>query len=244
MLPYLRIGSFLLQTSGLAILFGVWLGTFLVEKEARRLQLKSDQVYNLVFYGLVSGLVGARLAYALRYVSAYVENPLSLFALNPNTLSAVDGLLVGLLIAWVYGWRKGLPFRRTLDALAPGFAAFMVFWGVSHFLSGDAFGSPARLPWSIFLWNEYRHPAQIYEILAAVVIFLVVWRRPLGEYGRGFNFLLFVSLSAGARLFLEAFRGDSVIWPGGLRAAQLISIAVLLAALWIMRSWYLSATES
>lgn len=57
MLPYLRLGPFLLQTSGLALLLGVWIGLSFSEKEARRLGIKPDIVYNLVFYGLVSGLI-------------------------------------------------------------------------------------------------------------------------------------------------------------------------------------------
>jgi phosphatidylglycerol:prolipoprotein diacylglycerol transferase len=237
MLPYLRLGPLLLQTAGLALLLGVWVGLSLTERGAQRVGIKPDLVYNLAFYGLVGGLIGARLAYAARYLSAYLASPISLVALNPNTLSPGDGLLIGALVAGIYGWRKELKLRPTLDALAPGLAAFMVALGASHLLNGEAFGSPANLPWSIYLWNEYRHPTQIYEILAAIVIFLVVWRRPLGQPGQGVNFLQVVALSAAARVFLEAFRGDSLVWPGGFRAAQVIGLLVLLASLWLIKAW-------
>lgn len=237
MFPYLRIGPLLLQTPGLVLLVGVWVGLSLTEKESLRLKLKPDAVYNLVFYALISGIIGARLAYAARFVNAYIENPLSLFSINPNTLSPDDGLLIGLLVAVIYGYRKQLPLRPTLDALAPGLAAFMLAFGVSHFLSGDAFGAKTDLPWRIFLWNEYRHPTQIYETLAAIFTFVIVWLRPLGLPGRGLNFLLVVALSAGARLFLEAFRGDSLIWSGGFRSAQIVALPVLAVSLWLMKAW-------
>ena len=243
MFPYLRIGPLLLQTPGLALLIGVWVGLSLAEKESLRLRLKADAVYNLVFFALISGIIGARLAYAARFLNAYVENPISLFSINPNTLSPNDGLLIGLLVAVIYGYRKRLPLRPTLDALAPGLAAFMVALGVSHLLSGDAFGAKTDLPWRIFLWNEYRHPTQVYETLAAIFIFLIVWLRSLELPGRGLNFLLVVSLSAGARLFLEAFRGDSVIWSGGFRSAQIVALLLLAVALWLMKSWS-QTTES
>jgi phosphatidylglycerol:prolipoprotein diacylglycerol transferase len=237
MLPYLRLGPFLLQTAGLVLLLGVWIGLSLSEREARRLEIKPDIVYNLVFYGLVSGLIGARLAYAARYLNASLANPASLFALNPNTLAPTEGLLIGALVAFVYGWRKRLKLRPTLDALAPGLAAFMVALGVSHLLNGEAFGAPGNLPWSIYLWNEYRHPAQVYEIIAALSVLLIMLRRPLGQSGQGLNFLLVIALSATTRLFLEAFRGDSLVWPGGFRAAQVISLLILLATLWVMKVW-------
>lgn len=237
MLPYLRIGPFLLQLPGLALLVGVWIGLSLAEKEAKRLRIKSEHIYNLAFYGLIGGLVGARLVYAARYASAYLENLLSLFALNANTLSIWEGLLVGLLISVIYGQCKRMPLKPTLDVLAPGLAVFMVFFGIAHLLSGGAFGAPTRLPWSIYLWNEYRHPSQVYEILAGLGIFYLVWKRPLGDRGMGLNFLWLVALSAGARLYLEAFRGDSLIWPGSFRAAQVISLITLAITLCAMHIW-------
>lgn len=237
MYPYLRLGPFLLQLPLLALLAGVWIASSLTEREAIRLKLPSAIVSNLLIVGLIAGIVGARLAYAARYPQAYIDNPLSLFALNVNTLSGFEGLLIGLVAAILYGWRKKLPLRPTLDALAPGLAAFMVALGLSHLLSGDAFGTSAKLPWAIYLWSEYRHPSQVYEILAAVVILFIVSKRPLGQAGDGINFLMLVALSAAARTFLEAFRGDSVVWPGSFRAAQVVSLIVLAITLYGMRIW-------
>lgn len=237
MLPTLSIGPFVLQTPGLALLAGVYLAMALIEKDAARLKLNKEHVYNMVFWGLVIGIVGARLAYAARYFSVYLQTPLSLFALNPQTLSPVDGALIGLLGAVVYGRRKALPLRPTLDALASGLAAFMIALGVAHLLSGDAFGAPTDLPWGMALWGEVRHPTQVYEIILAIAIFVAVRRWPLGREGKGLNFLLFVALSAAARLFLEAFRGDSLIWGDGWRAAQVISLGILMATLWLMGQW-------
>lgn len=214
------------------------MGSWLAEKEARRLKIKPDLVYNLIFFGLISGLVGARLAYAARFLSAYLKDPLSLFSINPNTLSFQEGLIIGLLVAILYGQRKDLRLRLTLDALAPGLAAFMVFLGLAHLLSGNAYGAPTNsIPWRIYLWSEYRHPSQVYEILAALGVLLAVFKRPFDEQGWGLNFLLFVSLSAGAQVFLEAFRGDSLIWAGGFRAAQVIGLIILVSALGLMRAW-------
>ncbi|MBI5292776.1 MAG: prolipoprotein diacylglyceryl transferase [Chloroflexi bacterium] len=244
MLPFIRLGPFLLQLPGLVLLVGVWIGSALAEKEAERLKLSPADVYNLIFYGLVAGLIGARLAYAAQYLSAYLANPLSLFALTPATLSPNGGLVIGAAIATLFGWRKKMALRRTLDALAPGLAAFMIAFGVAHFLSGDAFGSSTKLPWAIYLWDDYRHPSQVYETLAALAAFAIVWKRPVDKPGDGVNFLLLVSLSAAARVFLEAFRGDSVIWLGGFRAAQVIGLLALAASLWLMRVWAQRESQS
>ncbi len=237
MFPFLPLGPFLLQLPGLALLVGVWVGLSLAENEAKKLRLNASDIYNLVFYGLVGGLIGARLAYAGRYLSAYLDDPLSLISLNPNTLSPYGGLLIGVAVSVLYGWRKKLPLRATLDALTPGLAAFMVLFALANFLSGDAFGAPTDLPWAIYLWDEYRHPTQVYEFLLALGVFFIAWKRQLAPPGSGLNFLLFLALTAAARLFVEAFRGDSLLLAEGLRAAQLVSLGVVLVSLWLMRVW-------
>jgi phosphatidylglycerol---prolipoprotein diacylglyceryl transferase len=237
LLPYLRLGPLLLQTTGLALLLGIWIGSIVAEKEAVRLKIKPEFVNSLIFFGLIGGLVGARLAYAATYLNAYLASPLSLFSINTNTLSPLEGLLIGLLVALVYGQRKGLQLRPVLDALAPGLAVFMIFLGMAHLLNGDAYGAPANLPWAIYLWSAYRHPTQIYEMLLAARVMFVALKHPLKDQGRGLNFLLLVFLSAAARVFLEAFHGDSLIWPGGFRAAQVIGLIVMAGSLVFMRAW-------
>lgn len=235
MLPYVSLGPYLLQLPGLALLAGVWIAISIAEKEALRMNFVKDQIYNLAFVGLVAGVVGARLAYAARYFSIYMEDPLSLVSLNTQTLSASGGLAIGLLAAGFVAYRKKMDLQKTLDAFAPGLVVFMAFFALAHLLSGDAFGSSTEVPWAVYLWDDYRHPVQIYEMTLAVGIYLIVRKHPLGESGDGRNFLLSVALLAVSRLFLEAFRGDSVIVAGGLRSAQLASLAIALLSFWLIR---------
>jgi prolipoprotein diacylglyceryltransferase len=237
MYPFLRIGPLLLNFSGLAALVGVWVAITITEKESLRMKLDANRVSNTIMIGLVAGVVGARLGYALQYLPAFVSNPLSLFSINPETLLPLAGLLTGLMAAVFYARRKGLLLRPTLDALAPGLAVFMIGLGVSHFLSGNAYGSPTDLPWSITLWSEQRHPSQVYETLAAALIFALAWFSPYRRQGTGMNFLLVVAASACVRIFLEAFRGDSQVMLGGFRTAQVAGLLVLTAALLLMRRW-------
>jgi prolipoprotein diacylglyceryltransferase len=262
MLPYLSLGPLLLPLAPLTLFAGVWSASWLAEREAERLGLDAARVSNLIWTGLLAGVLGARLGYAALHLSAFRADPLSLFALSPEALSPEAGLAAGLLVAGAY-LRKRLPLRPTLDALAPGLAVFLVALGVAHLLSGAAYGAPADLPWSIELWAERRHPAQVYEILAALAVLAVAWRtrasrtrasrsRASGSRASGsgaapraagLSFLLVVALSAGARAFLEAFRGDSVLWPGGYRAAQILALVLLAATLWLMGRWAREAPE-
>jgi prolipoprotein diacylglyceryl transferase len=233
MLPILQVGPLALQVPGLILLIGLWLGLSLAERHARRFKTQPEQLYNLVLITLLAGILGARLTYVLRFSAAFTANPASLISLNPGLLDPIGGVAAGLIAGFVYGQRKKMALWSTSDALTPVLGVIGVTLGLANLASGSGFGAATDLPWAIELWGESRHPSQIYEIVAAGVILWLVWpsrtekRRP-----SGWLFLQFLALSAGARLFLEAFRGDSLVILNGLRATQVAAWAVLAAALW------------
>jgi len=109
--------------------------------------------------------------------------------------------------------------------------------GVSHLLSGNAYGAPTRVPWAVYLWSEYRQPTQLYEIFFALVIFTIVLSRMIPANAPGLRFIQFIGLSAIARVFIEAFRGDSPILFDGYRTAQVVGLAILVVCLALLRNW-------
>ena len=68
-------------------------------------------------------------------------------------------------------------------------------------------------------------------------IFLVILKRFPKPEGAGLNFGLTIALIAASRVFLETFRGDSVFWPAGFRAAQVIALVLMAVGFYWMRRW-------
>lgn len=247
MFPILQVGPLAVQVPGLVLLAGLWLGLSLAEAEANRLAkrlpagtpLSGDAIYRLALVTLLTGAVAARLAHALRFIDAYLADPLAFISPNPATLAVPEGVVLGLLAGLVFASRRELPSRPTLDALAPLLAVMAVALAGAHLASGDAYGAPTTVPWRWRLWDEWRHPSQVYELLAALGALAVwgAWRRRGGPAWAGQGLLLVAALLAGARLFLEAFRGDSVPVAGGFRAAQVAAFLVLGASLVVWDRW-------
>jgi prolipoprotein diacylglyceryl transferase len=231
MFPVLQLGPLALQLPGLFLLLGVWVGTNLIEREAPRQNLPAGTLSNMVFFSLLGGIAGARLGYALRFLQVYSKAPLGLISLNPNTLAPFEGLVAALIVALIYGQRRHIPLFPTLDTFTPGLASFAIFIGLANISSGDAFGAPTMVPWAIDLWGASRHPSQIYETIAALLIFLVIQRMKSRSLFPGFTFTSWILLTAIGRLFLEAFRGDSVLIFDGLRSAQVVSLALAVVAM-------------
>ena len=232
MFPVVQVGPLAIQTPGLFLLAGLWFATSLVEKDAARRGLSVDRVSGMILWSILAGVIGARLWYAVRFLDVYLQNPLSLLSLNPATLAVMEGMLTGLLVAFIYGQRKQLPLWLTLDALSTGLAMMALALAFSHLASGDAFGAPTSVPWGIELWGAKRHPSQVYAILLNGGVLLFMLRLHRSDLNPGAPFLVWVMLMALGRLFLEAFRGDSQIWLDSIRSAQILSLMLLILAGW------------
>ena len=230
-IPVIHVGPVVLQLPGLIVLLGFWAALWVAARGAKTFGLRDDDVYNPGFYAAVAGILGARAWYVVAHWAAFAGDPLSIVSLNLSTLDAAGGLIFGVLVGTLYAWRKRLLSVRWLDVLTPGAAALLAAVSLSNLFSGEAYGSPTTLPWAIELWDMERHPTQIYEMLAMLAILavlLIVLRR---HPKPGTATLLFVALYSGQRVFLEAFRGNSLLLPGGWRAAQVVGLLVLAVSL-------------
>lgn len=231
MLPTLQIGSFSIPVAQFSLLLAFWFGISLAEKLAPRHNVPADKLYNLVFTGLITGLIGARLGVVFQYPQAFIQSPLSLISLNTNLIDPFTGLAAAMIGMLAYGQRARLTLRETLDALTPILAVLMIGIAFAHIASGQAFGMETNLPWGINLLGTKRHPSQFYELAMAAIILGWLLQHFKSKQQPARLFLEFATLSAGARLFLEAFRGDSATLPGGFRIAQIIALVVMATTL-------------
>ena len=208
----------------------LWIGLTLAEKRSERHGISKEQLNNLTFYSLIAYVIGGRVLFALNNFSAFSQSPLSIFSPNPDLFDPTSGLIVALLTALIYGQRQKLQLWGTLDTVTPLLAMMMIGLSLSHLAAGTAFGSPTDMAWGIDLWNATRHPTQIYELIASLLIFGWLWFQKT-DSPPGIYFLTFTALTTGTRLFLEAFRGDSTLIFGEFRLAQIAAWIVLVGVL-------------
>ncbi len=231
MAPVLQVFGIAIQTYPLAILIAAAGGLWLAARTAQDLATDGSRVYDLGFYALLATALGARLTYVVIHLSAYAEAPLSALSLTPTALSWPGGAAIGLLVALMYGRRHRMLPEVTLDALAPGAALALAIERVGAFLGGIGLGAPTTSPWGIDLWGQVRHPLQVYEALTLLVILAALWRRRTDRPLDGHLFALFVFLYAASRLFLEAYREQTPLILGGVRAVQVAALAIMLGCL-------------
>lgn len=237
MFPILFIGPLSINSAPLILLFGIWLGLMIAEKLLPATapgQLTPRQLNNLAFTAALAGLIGARLAYAVQSPSAYANNLWAILSPRPEALNVEAGVFIAILAILIYRQRNKITLWPLMDALTPLAAVMMAAIAVSHAASGDAFGSVTNVPWGIDLWGARRHPVQIYEAAAALGILAYSWPRLHQVYQTGERFLRFAALSAFARLFFEAFRGESQVVAGNIRLAQIGAFIIVALSLYFI----------
>jgi phosphatidylglycerol:prolipoprotein diacylglycerol transferase len=197
-----------------------------------------NDVNNIVFVGLISGVLGARISFVIQNLDVFLSSLLNIFSLNPGLLDPVGGMAVALISVLIFGNYKNICWWQTLDATTPFLCVLWIAFGLSNLASGNAFGSETSLPWGIEIWGAVRHPTQIYQILAGGIILAIIWPRTENSQVEnrvsGETFFGFMALSAGAWLIIEAFRGDSILLSNGIRAAQIVAWIILALSMWVI----------
>ncbi len=173
MLPILNIGPLAIQFPGLLILLGIYFSLMIAEKNSLKFDIKPNDISNLILIYFLSTLVIGRLTYIFQFPSIFFENPISIISINPNLVDFTSGLLFSLIVAYVFLQRKDINSLNMLDALSLPLLAFLLFFFLSQFSSGNTYGKPSDLPWAIELWGTNRHPLQIYYFLGVSAIILL-----------------------------------------------------------------------
>jgi phosphatidylglycerol:prolipoprotein diacylglycerol transferase len=223
------------------LFIAAWIGLTIAEKRTERHGVNKDDLNNITYYGLIAFIIGGRFSFVLQNLPAFIKSPLGIISINPDIFDPLGALAVAFIVAFVYGQHRGLLLWNTLDALTPFFAILAIGIGLSHLAAGTAFGKETDLAWGINLWNATRHPTQIYETLASLLIFGLVWFQKQNPRP-GILFLTYAALTAASQLFIQAFRGESTLIFNDLRQEQVIAW-VALAVIFILFETQLKEKE-
>jgi prolipoprotein diacylglyceryltransferase len=243
MFPYLSIGPLSLPTPELCLILGFWLGTYLTDHESKKSNLDQKLMDNLIWILLISGLLGARLSYIARNITAFQGNLKGIISLNPALFDPAGGFLIALTAGLIFLSRKQIHYWKILDGLTLLISSILISLSLGKFASGKNYGLPTNMPWGINLWGEYRHPVQLYILVSGIItliIAFVIYRRT--SHLPGFTFLLFSAITSGTYLFFSRFMVTDSYLPGGYRTYQIfywILLAICLSAMIYlsMNSW-------
>jgi phosphatidylglycerol:prolipoprotein diacylglycerol transferase len=175
-----QVGSIAIPTAAVFTAFAIVVALFTARITARRLELNPEKVWDLGIVGVLTALFAPRLILIFANWKDFLAHPLWLIGVVRvrSEVALLGGIAVAIVVVCAFAFFTRMPFRRTLDALAPSLALGFAIASLGAFAGGSDFGTPTSLPWAITytsrlasLWNGAPlgtplHPVQIY---AAVV---------------------------------------------------------------------------
>jgi len=262
-----QIGSFGLRWYALFWAIGLIAAYFIVKQLYMHQKISLDKFDPLFLYCFFGILIGARLGHCLFYEPEYylgswhgvIEMILPVKILPDGSwkyhgyagLASHGGALGCFLAMLIYSKRNAVKFTAVLDnvCIATPFTACCIRLG--NLMNSEIVGSPTNVPWAFYFHTHDsmvngalvpRHPAQLYEALAYITIFilllLVYWR--LNRYGirsgvgTGLYFGLCLAMIFTFRFFVEFIKKEQVDFEKGmaLDMGQLLSIPFIVAGVY------------
>ena len=129
-------------------------------------------------------------------------------------------------------------------------ALFGVFVRSANFVNSEILGVASDAPWAIIFSrvdNIARHPAQLYEAFAYLIIFLIlffVYKKSKDKTPQGSLFGLFLILIFTARFLVESVKVKQAAYDSilALNTGQILSIPFFIAGI-ILLFWSLSSKK-
>lgn len=242
----LDLGPIKIYWYGLAVVIGIIAGLVVILKEVARKQIDLDKVYDLFFYLILGGFLGARIWEVVIYNWSYFSlNPLAIFKIWQGGLAIQGGLLGGSLVLLVWCWRNRQSAWQYLDLVALGLPLSQAIGRWGNYFNQELFGLPTNHWFGIYI-EEINRPLQamgsslfqpvfLYESLLNLLLFFWLYRHRkkdqagllIGWYLIGYGLI---------RFCLEFIRIDSVGGVAGLRWPQIIALLMVIGGSVILLS--------
>lgn len=223
----IALGPITLQVWGLFVAAGILLAVWLAAKRAERNGLSPNAIWDMAFWVVLWGIVGARLMHVVLYDPAYyLAHPIEIIDLRQPGFAITGGLLGG---ATAFFWmvrRRGLDFLAYADAVIGGLP-----WGygvgrIGCFLIHDHPGTLTSFIGGVQYPDGTRHDLGLYLAILGFAIgalFVLIGRK---QRPAGTDLGLFLLIYGIARFALDFLRAFDQRWAG-LTPTQWVMIAFI-----------------
>ena len=242
-------GPIRLYWYGLFIVLGILVALSISLKLAKYYKIKSDELFDLVFWLIINGLIGARIYYDLLQFPYYAQHPLDSFKIWQGGLAIHGAVIAGLITIYFFAKKRNISFWSLSSLLVPGLAIAQTIGRWGNYFNQEIFGLPTDKAWGIpidiinrpinYLANTFFQPTFLYESVGCLIIFLIVGtlnvylikEHKLENYYFIWVTTLYMILYSILRFSLEFIRLDDAPMFINMRWPQFISLIIILSSI-------------
>ena len=235
----IAIGNFEIRFYALCILFGMIMAIAISLRESKKFGINTDDIFNGAVFGIILGIIGARIYYVIFEWSEYSAHPSEIFAIWNGGLAIHGGIIVAFVYAIIYCRVKKINILAVIDMVAIGLLIGQICGRWGNFFNQEAHGGETTLAFleslhlptfiikQMCINGTYYHPTFLYESLwnlVALVAILILRRTRTIRLGDCAGiYLIWYGIG---RFWIEGMRTDSLM-IGSIKQNQLISIVLI-----------------
>ena len=216
---------------------------YLTQNEAEKFGVQRTFIFNMLFWALIFGIIGARLYYVLFNLDIYLKNPIEILKVWNGGLAIHGGLIFGLITIVLYCKKYKVRLVRMLDFLVVPLLLGQAIGRWGNFFNQEAHGAATtaaylqRLFIPDFIINGMTidgvvyTPTFLYESIVCLVAFIVLLFVRRGKYTKvGTPTAAYLIIYGVLRFFIEVSRTDALM-IGGFKIAQIVSVIMIIFGL-------------
>lgn len=251
-----QIGPVPVYSFGLMVAISFLVANYFFTKEIKRKGYSEELASTVTIFAFFFGLLGSKLFSIFENFGEFLADPVGTF-FSPAGLTFYGGLLMSIVAIFLYVRSKNVPFLKVADSAAPSLIiAYGLGRLGCHFAGDGDYGLPSKLPWAMGYprgtvptlaeknpelvgafknlfpgeavpYDIQVHPTPVYELLACVAIFALLWKLRKTPREAGWLFGIYLIFAGIERLLVEFIRLNPLY--AGLSQAQWISIGMIIA---------------
>jgi phosphatidylglycerol:prolipoprotein diacylglycerol transferase len=237
---------------GLFMILAIMAGLGFTLRLARKYGLKSENVFDLAFWLIIGGLIGARIYDVFLNLPYYAVRPSDVIKIWQGGLAIHGAIIAGLIVLKIFASRLKIGFGKLAALIVPGLALGQTIGRWGNYFNQELFGQPTNLSWGIPIspfnrpaaYADYRffHPTFLYESILCFLIFLflaAINARAIKKNRLNNRFFIwstasYVILYSIVRFLLEFIKIDATPLVFGLRWPQIVSLLLIISSLLIL----------
>lgn len=237
---------------GFFIVLGIAAALLVSFQIARRYQISREAIFDLCFWLIIWGLIGARIYDVLLFWPFYQNNLGQILKIWEGGLAIHGAIIAGLITIYFFVKKRRLKFWLLTSLITPGLALAQAIGRWGNYFNQELFGLPTEKPWGIPIetWRrplnysrqEYFQPSFLYESLGCLFIFIILvaahyYFSQKKQFQERFSIwisLIYVILYSILRFFIEFTRLDETPDFWGWRWPQIISLILIIISIIIL----------
>lgn len=240
--------SFLkLNVWGILVSLGFLVGMVAVYFELKKKKLEVGRVYDLVFWIILSSMIGGRLLYVAEHLNIFFAAPLDILKLWEGGMSVYGGFLGAILAVGIYLRKNKLNFWQYADAIIFGLPLGLFIGRLGCFLIHDHPGAKTDFFLGVNYPDGIRHDLGLYDSFLGLAIFLGFLVLRKNNWRAGFYTATFSVAYGAARFFLDFLRAADILGADpryfGLTLAQYLSLILVVFGAWFFCKLKLGKAE-